>query len=238
MKNIRTITMIALLLAIAAGTKGQVRRDRAEKASDKNEILTGKEQLERDRVELREFRLLVDAYHQALSARQLKKIRESEKALVKAMKRELLQNRRKTGQDSREAKRGGAERASSARDIRQSRRDLAAPGHDPGDVRDLRDDRRDRRDDRRDQRDDVQDLKSRSYRLKQQQDLHDQFVKATVGAKGEEQQQDIRKILASFTGTMEADIAATKAEIGEDRRELREDRRETREDRRERRERR
>ncbi len=104
MKNTYTITMITLLLVIAAGTNGQVRRDRAEKTKDKSEILTGKEQMERDRVELREFRLLVEAYHQALSAGQLKKIRESEKALVKAMKHELRQNRRKTGQDSRETR--------------------------------------------------------------------------------------------------------------------------------------
>ncbi len=235
---LRFYTWIVLLL-ISPGLNAQVGRDRLEKAENRIEIGTSKNQIRRDTRELEDFRNRIRDYKLAYLTGNMNELTQIRTSIVADMNRETEQSRSKANSGAREEKRSSKELKNSDKDLNKSTQDLTfRPGKDTNSIRALRDDRRKQKDDIKDLIDDRRDLESYVKRAKEQEKLCEKFMQWALL---EDDPADIDnipqvKILNRFAELMENDIEDTQNELAEDRKELMEDRRELREDRRERRE--
>jgi septal ring factor EnvC (AmiA/AmiB activator) len=226
---------LAVMIFPLLNAGAQVAKDRVEKVTDRVEILSSRQQLNRDQAELAKFRTMVDELKLAYLSGNDEQLINMHSLLISEMDREIAQSERKTQSAGREVRRSVNEVGNSRKEEQAARINQADkrnhPLHRNGkDVRDTRDDLRDARDDRRDHAE-------RANRMRQQNTIRRRFANAIIYNMESDSPDEIPQIvlLNKFIETLESDILATKKELGEDRGELREDRREIREDRRERR---
>jgi len=231
--------MLSLLfIAFPQLLSAQVFRDRLEKRNTHHEIRIAKKHLERDPLEIGEFKNSIKDFKIAYLSGDEDGLNMAKSNLVVQMDREIDQSRSKAHDGSQELRRSNRELQGAHQDLDQSHADLAFGLGKRWDARrDLRDDRRDRRDELRDVEDDRQDLAVLEKRLLMQEKIRDRFVNQTMITAT----RDINNVpevvmLGNFLQTMEEDLLWTEEELKEDKKELREDRQELREDRRERRE--
>ncbi len=233
--NKKTCFLLTMLL-LSHFVRAQTVRNVAEASQNKKAMATNEAQLERDVEELAVFQAKLTEFEKAFAVKNGAKTTALKTELIAAMKREIEQSEKKIAQDKQELSQSQSEVAASKRESRRSRFDLRTVDNDRKDVRDVRDDRRDRKDDQRDAMDDKADLERQIARTKRQKQIYTTLQAFTFSFDASLQEKAVanKALLREFAGTMEKDIAATKAEIAEDKREAAEDRRERREDRRER----
>ncbi len=223
MRALRVVTVLSLMSPTLL--LGQVRRDAAERASDRRQVATDAAQGLGDMGDVRRMEAIVGELDRSRSAGDKAAESAAQARLAAELGREAREGARDATQDRREV---AGSRSEIGSDRREVRRDRASGAPAPQ----TRADRRDLRDDRRDTRDDVRDAAAAKQRAERQRaiitELRQIQPQVTAGAASATTRQ--RALLNDFLAISREDAKATGRELGEDRRELREDRRETRED--------
>lgn len=215
----RSLIVTLLMVAAPALATGQAARNAHEAVVDNRQVALDRAQLERDAVEMTEFKKLVRGLEDAHEDRMVKRYREANARVHAAMQREIEQARRKTAQ-------AGHEVRQDRREWRGERVEADVTG-DPRDYGQAIDDRHDLRDDRRDRRARADVLRDMERVAQEAASLENDLVP------GRREKIARNEALArEFLSLMQEDAAATAGELSEDRRERREDRRERRTDRR------
>jgi hypothetical protein len=225
--------LLALVALSATSAHAQVGRDVVERGSNRAQISTGKEALERDGKEVESFASQVASFEQAVAKGDGAKANQSLAALSPLMKTEVEQGGAKAEAAKREVAGSASETGSNRRESRRNRDDSNAMGRSDDDTADAVRDGVNRADDARDVADDKKDLEGIAQRVQRQQQIAQQLAGTQIALdsdSGRQQASQQVSMLKEFETLMRADLAATEEEIQEDRKEAGEDRRETRDD--------
>jgi hypothetical protein len=238
MKNLFYSAILTAAFLVQANA--QPVRNAAERAQGRAQINAGNAIIERDAMELEQYKTKLTDFSSAWENVNIQQIEAIKSDLIVQMRREVEQGEAKKRQDQREITGSRSEVRSDRREVRYDRRDMLTPDGDSGERKDLNADRLDRAGDKRDLRDDQKDFANQAALLARQKKILSEIENHTFTLTKEVSGADAEKraLLSEFQRSMEADLAFTRRELGEDRTEQMEDRRETRDDRRERTERR
>ena len=226
-KHLFSAMALLLMLGSFASLQGQAVRNSVERAQDRNQIQNGKEIIQRDRGEIRQFVANKQGMYAAIEDGKPGLAKGYHAKLISGMEREIEQGKAKIAQSNREVTQSRSEVRSSNREVRNTR--------GTGKPVATADDRRDRRDDQRDLQDDKADRAELIRRNTRQKEILSVFRAVKVDGPGDYASiKAKRNLLDEFEQTMIRDMGENWEELSEDKQELREDRRETREDRRQR----
>jgi hypothetical protein len=212
-------TIFVFVLIMPVMLMAQAAQNAKESIINEKQIAISKMQLERDQLEVREFKTLLETMDAIELPQGMFDYKVVNAKLLFAMRREQEQANQKASQSHRE--------------VRQSRREARKERQEALATENVRD-RIQATDDQRDLRDDRRDRKSTVRRAKKMGAIIDQATNLLL-ALGREDAEAIsknRELMGEFLQLLYEDLEATKRELGEDRRERREDRRERRTDRR------
>jgi hypothetical protein len=226
-------SLVVLVLLSATSVHAQVGRDVVERGSNRAQISTGKEALERDGKEVESFASQVASFEQAVAKGDGAQANQSLAALSPLMQTEVEQGGAKAEAAKREVAGSASETGSNRRESRRNRDDSNAMGRSDDDTADAVRDGVNRADDARDVADDKKDLEAIAQRTQRQQQITQQVAGTPIALDsdaGRQQASEQVAMMKEFEKLMRADLAATEAEIQEDRKEAGEDRRETRDD--------
>ncbi len=212
------------VLVVSAVSAAQPKRNRVEKARDRQDLRQDNRQLTDDRLDAARAAALLRDYDAAASRNDAGRLASLDQAFNKHLVREIAESRVESAQAQQEVREDRRELKSDRRELNQDVALRRRPGVVADDVHDKNRDRVNLADDRVDA---AKERMSRQRLLAIEQQLGPlagRFDPPSVAQK--------RQLYAEVVGTAVNELGRDQAEKREDKRELREDRKETREDRR------
>lgn len=223
MRNM-TIALFSLTLMSSTLTFAQPHQNKVEHMDNQAQKSLNRSERKDDRMDLRELQNLLERMDQAVASRRPALLSDVDSGVLRALHRELGEDRAELYNKSLEAQRSTQELAGSQIETRRDGAYLAPPPVMRDDLRDAADDRRDVVEDRVDlAREQDQHLRKRSL-AQQYRGLAHQHYPRAVAQK--------RAILVQLIDLARIEIGDGNKEKKEDRLERAEDKRERREDRR------